>query len=55
MPWYTSVAFWNPSTRRVEYYYIPGFPFGLVSAVVTFNRFPELVVIAARALAAVLR
>ena len=52
-PWLTSVVFYNPTRQRTELYYLPGHNFGLVSSVVNFNRYPELVVVAARALFAV--
>ena len=52
-PWMTTVAFYNPARMRPEFYYLPGHNFGLVSSVVNFNRFPELVVVAARAMFAV--
>jgi hypothetical protein len=52
-PWFTTFCFFNPSSTRAEFYYLPGHNFGLVSAVVNFNRYPELVVVAARAIAAV--
>lgn len=52
-PWYTSIAFRNPSSERVELYWLPGHNFGLTSAVVNFNRHPELVTVAARAFLAV--
>ena len=54
-PWFTSIGFFNPDIQppRPQYYYLPGHNFGLASAVVNFNRYPELVVVAARALAAV--
>ena len=49
-PWHTSVGFYNPLTERAEYYWLPGHNFGHASAVVNFNRYPEFVVVAARAL-----
>ena len=52
-PWFTAVAFYNPRRLRPEFFYLPGHNFGLVSSVVNFNRFPELVVVAARAMFAV--
>ena len=50
-PWLTAIAFFNPSASppRPEIYWLPGHNFGLVSAVVNFNRYPELVAVAARA------
>ena len=48
-PWYTTVAFYNPITKHPELYWLPGHNFGLKSAVVNFNRYPELVCIIARA------
>ena len=53
-PWYTSVAIFNNIVipPRTELYYLPGHNFGLASAVVNFNRFPELVVVMARAITA---
>ena len=55
-PWYTAIGFYNPSARppKPEYYWLPGHNFGLASAVVNFNRYPELVVIALRALFALI-
>ena len=54
-PWFTSMGLFDPlaDPPGPRYYYLPGHNFGLVSAVVNFNRFPELVVVSARALAAV--
>ena len=52
-PWFTAFAMWDPAAERVHFYFLPGHNFGLTSAVVNFNRFPELVVVAVRALAAV--
>ena len=51
-PWWTAFAIHNPlaSPPRAEIYLVPGHNFGLVSAVVNFNRFPELVTIAMRAI-----
>ena len=49
-PEYTIVAVWNSDTERVCYCDVPGHNFGLTSAVVNFNRFPELVVAATRRL-----
>ena len=54
-PWLTAFGFFDPNVvpPRPQYYWLPGHNFGLASAVVNFNRFPELVVVSARALAAV--
>ena len=49
-PWLTSIIFYNPNRERSEMYYLPGHNFGLVSSVVNFNRYPELIVIMARAM-----
>ena len=46
-PEYTLVAVWNEDEQQVCYCEVPGHNFGLTSAVVNFNRFPELVVAAA--------
>ena len=53
-PWLTTMAFYDPRATPPgpRYYYLPGHNFGLVSAVVNFNRFPELVVVIARVLVA---
>ena len=53
-PWYTAVGFFDPLSvpPGPRYYYLPGHNFGLVSAVVNFNRYPELVVVAVRAFCA---
>ena len=48
-PRFTVVAVWNPFDRRVEYFLLAGFNFGLVSAVCAYNRWPRLVISAARA------
>ena len=48
-PWHTSVGFYNPVAGRPEYYWLPGHNFGHASAVVNFNRYPEFIVVAARA------
>ena len=49
-PWYGTFAFFNPDAEPPgpELYFTPGHNFGLASAVVNFNRYPELVVIALR-------
>jgi hypothetical protein len=54
-PWFTAVGFFDQRAvpPRPRYYFLPGHNFGLISAVVNFNRFPELIVVAARVLAAV--
>ena len=49
-PQYTCVAVWNADKKRVEYCDVPGHNFGLKSAVVNFNRFPELSAAVARRL-----
>ena len=41
-PEYTSVALTNPSTGKVSFFEVPGFNFGLKSAVVAFNSVMEL-------------
>ena len=48
-PWFTTFGFYNPLSGGVEYYWLPGHNFGLGAAVVNFNRYPELVVVVARA------
>ena len=48
-PWYACFAIFNTDSERVEYYYLPGHNFGLQSAVVNFNRHPELIVNVVRA------
>ena len=55
-PWYTAIGFFNPTSRppAPEYYWLPGHNFGLASAVVNFNRYPELIVVALRALFALI-
>ena len=49
-PQYTCVAVWNDDRKRVDFCDVPGHNFGLKSAVVNFNRFPELATVAARRL-----
>ena len=49
-PQYTNVAVWNSDKQCVSYCDVPGHNFGLKSAVVNFNRFPELATVAARRL-----
>ena len=53
-PWYTSVAFFDPlaSPPGPRYFGLPGHNFGLLAAVVNFNRYPELVVVVVRAFCA---
>ena len=45
---FTVVTVWDPISRTACYFTVPGFNFGLASAVVCFNRFPALVVAACR-------
>jgi hypothetical protein len=47
---YTCVAVWNSDAKKVVYCEVPGHNFGLKSAVVNFNRFPELATVVARRL-----
>ena len=51
-PWYGAFAFFNPvaDPPGPELYFTPGHNFGLTSAVVNFNRYPEFAVVALRAL-----
>ena len=49
-PDYTCVAVWSTDAQKVVYCDVPGHNFGLKSAVVNFNRFPELAAVAARRL-----
>jgi hypothetical protein len=49
-PEYTCVAVWNADAGKVSYLDVPGHNFGLKSAVVNFNRFPEMATCAARRL-----
>lgn len=49
-PQFTNVAVWDADAGRVAYCDVPGHNFGLKSAVVNFNRFPELAAAAARRL-----
>ena len=49
-PQFTCVAVWDADTSKVVYCDVPGHNFGLKSAVVNFNRFPELAAAAARRL-----
>lgn len=48
-PRFNVVCVWNPYEARPEYFLLAGFNFGLVSAVVGFNRWPRFVIGAARA------
>jgi hypothetical protein len=50
MPQYTVVALLDPETGQVRYFPMPGFPFGLKSAVVAFNRVEELLIEVSRVL-----
>ena len=52
-PMYTVFVVWNPIEGRHVFFETPGFNFGLKSAVVGFNRFPEFCVEVARRLFAV--
>ena len=49
-PWFTTFGIYHPTRERPEYYWLPGHNFGLVSAVVNFNLYPEFAVICMRAL-----
>ena len=49
-PQFTCVAVWDADAKKVVYCDVPGHNFGLKSAVVNFNRFPELATVAARRL-----
>lgn len=49
-PEYTNAAVWDTDKQRVCFVEVPGHNFGLTSAVVNFNRFPELGVTVARRL-----
>ena len=49
-PGYTVVAVWDPTVGRVRYITLPGFNFGLVSAVLFFNAVPSCIASAARRL-----
>ena len=49
-PQFTCVAVWDDDAKKVAYCDVPGHNFGLKSAVVNFNRFPELAAVAARRL-----
>ena len=50
MPQYTVVALMDPERMEVRYFTMPGFPFGLRSAVVAFNLVEEFVIEVARVL-----
>ena len=50
MPQYTVVALVEPESGQVRYFPMPGFPFGLKSAVVAFNRVEELLIEVSRVL-----
>jgi hypothetical protein len=50
MPQYTVVALVDPESGQVWYFPMPGFPFGLKSAVVAFNRVEELLIEVSRVL-----
>lgn len=52
-PRFTVVAVPNPRSREIEYFTMSGFNFGLKSAVLCFNRFPECVTAVARQVLAV--
>ena len=52
-PQFTVFALWSFVRKAVTYYFLPGHNFGLVSAVVNFNRFPHLLVAMCRVLFAV--
>lgn len=47
-PQYCLFAVYVRSAEDTVFFYTPGFPFGLVSAVVTFNRFAEFMAVASR-------
>ena len=50
-PQYGTFLIWNPAAgrARLEYYFMPGHPFGLTSSVVNFNRCSEAITAVARA------
>ena len=52
-PWYTMFAAADPA-GQVQFFCIPGHPFGLTSAVLNFNRVPRFAVFLARVLLGVL-
>ena len=47
-PSYMVCAVWNPDAKKVDYFWAPGMLFGLKSAPTSFNRLPELLVMASR-------
>ena len=49
-PEYTIVAVWDADAKEVVFCEVPGHNFGLTSAVVNFNRYPEIAIAAARRL-----
>ena len=49
-PEYTVVAVWDDDNKDVVYCEVPGFNFGLKSAVLNYNRFPEISIAVARRL-----
>ena len=51
-PQFAVVAVWNPTAKRVEFFIVKGFPFGLATAVLQFNRIPQCIVAACRRLLA---
>ena len=53
-PHLTAFGFYDPEAGAPRYYWMPGHNFGLASAVVNFNRYPELVTVALRVILAVL-
>ena len=52
-PCLTIIAMWDPDAAGIRYYYHPGHPFGLTSAVINFAQHPEIVVAAVRELCGV--
>ena len=50
LPQYTVVALWDTDAEEVRYFPMPGFPFGLKSAVVAFNRVEEFIIEISRVL-----
>ena len=49
-PQFTIAAVWDDESKKVCYIEVPGHNFGLASAVINFNRFPEFAVAIARRL-----
>ena len=49
-PQFTVAATWNEDKHDVSYIEVPGHNFGLTSAVLNYNRFPELAVVVTRRL-----